>query len=92
MLNRLPPLSALRAFEAASRYLNMTQAARELLVTPAAISHQVIALEKYLGRKLFKRLQHGLTLTSDGEAYLPHIRKGFDHLRQASGALDQHQP
>jgi LysR family glycine cleavage system transcriptional activator len=89
MPDRLPPLNALRAFEAVGRHLNMTRAAQELLVTPAAVSHQVIALETYLGRKLFERLQHGLALTPDGEAYLPHVRKGFDSLRQAANVLGQ---
>jgi len=56
MTQSLPPLNALRAFEAAARHLNMSRAAEELFVTPAAVSHQVIALEAHLGRKLFTRL------------------------------------
>lgn len=88
MSDTIPPLKALRAFEAAARHLNMTRAANELHVTPAAVSHQVILLEKHLGRKLFARLQHGLSLTPDGEAYLPHIQKGFDSFREASSALE----
>ena len=88
MADRLPPLNALRAFDAAARHLNMSRAADELAVTPAAVSHQVIALERYLGRKLFVRLQHGLALTPEGAAYLPPIREGFECLRNASKALD----
>ena len=87
MTERLPPLNALRAFESAARHLNMSRAAEELFVTPAAVSHQVIALEKYLGRQLFERRQHGLALTQDGARYLPFVRTGFDNLRQASKAL-----
>ncbi len=92
MPDRIPPLNALRAFEAVGRHLNMTRAAKELFVTPAAVSHQIIALETYLGRKLFERQQHGLALTTDGAAYLPQIRKGFDNLRQASEVLDRRRP
>ena len=51
MTRRLPPLKALRAFEAAARHLSFTKAAQELFVTQAAISHQVKALEEHLGRK-----------------------------------------
>ncbi len=57
-------------------------------MTPAAVSHQVIALEKHLGRTLFERLQHGLALTPDGEAYLPHVREGFDSLRRAAAVFE----
>ena len=56
MSDRLPPLNALRAFECAARHLSFTRAAQELHVTQAAVSHQVKALEEYLGLKLFRRL------------------------------------
>lgn len=88
MTRSLPPLNALRAFEAAARHLNMSRAAEELFVTPAAVSHQVIALEAHLGRKLFTRLQHGLALTADGSAYLPPVARAFDSLRQAASVFD----
>ena len=55
MANRLPPLNALRAFEASARQLSFTVAAEELFVTQAAISHQIKALEDNLGLKLFMR-------------------------------------
>ena len=55
MSRRLPPLNALRAFEAAARHLSFTRAAEELFVTQAAISHQVKALEEWLGMPLFER-------------------------------------
>jgi len=83
----LPPLNALRAFEAAARHLNMTRAAEELNVTPAAVSHQVVALEEMLGGKLFVRKQRGLALTPLGEAYLPGLRDGFAKLREATDKI-----
>ena len=60
MTRKLPPLNALRAFEAAARHLSFTRAAEELFVTQAAISHQVKALEEHLGLKLFRRLNRRL--------------------------------
>jgi DNA-binding transcriptional LysR family regulator len=79
----LPPLNALRAFEAAARHLSFTRAAEELNVTQAAISHQVKALEERIGVKLFRRLTRGLLLTEDGHALLPDLREAFDRLAQA---------
>ena len=55
-MRRLPPLNALKAFEAAGRHMSFSRAAEELHVTPAAISHQIKALETDLGVKLFRRL------------------------------------
>jgi DNA-binding transcriptional LysR family regulator len=74
----LPPLNALRAFEAAARHLSFTRAAEELNVTQAAVSHQVKALEERIGVKLFRRLTRGLLLTEDGHALLPDLREAFD--------------
>jgi LysR family glycine cleavage system transcriptional activator len=79
----LPPLNALRAFEAAARHLSFTRAAEELHVTQAAVSHQVKALEERVGVKLFRRLTRGLLLTEDGHALLPDLRDAFDRLAQA---------
>ncbi len=62
MERRLPPLNALRAFEAAGRHLSFTKAAEELHVTPAAISHPVKALEDYLGVTF--RLRHAQSISS----------------------------
>lgn len=72
---RLPPLNALRAFEAAARGGGFTAAARELGVTPAAVSQHVAALEAHLGVKLFRRLPRGLQLTDAGRAYLPGLEE-----------------
>ncbi len=87
MARRLPPLNALRAFEAAARHLSFTRAAEELHVTQAAISHQVKALEEDLGRKLFRRLNRALRLTDDGQAYLPSVSKAFALLNEATSDL-----
>jgi LysR family glycine cleavage system transcriptional activator len=84
---RLPPLNALRAFEAAARGGGFVAASRELSVTPAAISQHVAALEAHLGVKLFRRLARGLELTDAGRAYLPGLEEGFAALAAATGAL-----
>jgi len=75
---RLPPLSSLRAFEAAARHLSFKNAALELSVTPTAISHQIKQLEEFLGRSLFRRLTRALELTPHGEAMLPKVREGLE--------------
>ena len=79
----LPPLNSLRAFEAAARHASFVKAAAELHVTPAAVSHQVKALEDHLGATLFKRLPRGLVLTEQGRACLPDLTRGFAHLIRA---------
>jgi len=84
---QLPPLNALRAFEAAGRHLSFTRAAEELHVTPAAVSHQVKALEQYLGVRLFRRRPRGLLLTEAGQQALPGVGAGFDHLAGALAGL-----
>ena len=82
---RLPPLNALRAFEAAARHLSFSTAAAELHVTPAAISHQIKALEDDLGIKLFRRLNREVQLTDAGLACLPGLRDGFERIAEAVG-------
>jgi LysR family glycine cleavage system transcriptional activator len=91
MAHRLPPLNAVRAFEAAARHLSFTKAAEELHVTQAAISHQVKTLEAYLGLKLFRRLNRALVLTEEGQAYLPPVRRVFDQLYEATRRLTEHE-
>lgn len=77
MSHRLPPLNGLRAFEASARHLSFKIAARELGVTPGAVSQQVKALEQTLGVALFRRLPRGLLLTDAGGTYLPELSKAF---------------
>lgn len=89
MKRRLPSLNALRAFESAARQLSFTKAAEELHVTQAAISHQIKALEEYLGVALFRRMNRALSLTDDGQAYLPPVREAFDLLHEATTSLLQ---
>lgn len=89
MTEHLPPLNALRAFEVAGRHLNFTRAARELNVTPAAISHQIKTLENYLGVALFRRQARGLLLTEAGQQALPIMSDGFDRLAAAVATISQ---
>ena len=84
MARRLPPLNALRAFEAAARHGSFSAAAHELRVTDSAVSQQVRTLERYLGTRLFKRLPRGLLLTELGNTYLPVLTAGFDRLSEAT--------
>lgn len=87
MPRKLPPLNSLRAFEAAARHLSFTKAAEELHVTPAAVSHQIKALEDYCGAALFRRMTRALMLTEVGRAALPHLSDGFDKLAQGAALL-----
>ena len=83
----LPPLNALRAFEAAARHLSFKLAAHELHVTPAAVGQQVKALEVRLGVRLFERLHKQLILTAAGQVYLPEISRGFRRIANATEQL-----
>ncbi len=87
MARRLPPLNSLRAFEAAARHLSFTKAADELHLTPAAISHQIKALEDYCGAPLFRRMTRALALTENGKAALWLLRDGFDRLAERANRL-----
>jgi len=87
MSRRLPPLNALRAFEAAARHLSFTRAAEELHVTQTAISHQIKALEERLGVRLFRRLPRGLLLTEEAQRFLPPVREAFDRIAAAAERL-----
>ncbi len=83
MPRALPPLNALRAFEAAARHLSFTRAAAELHVTQAAVSHQVKALEEPLGVRLFRRLTRELRLTEEGQALAAELRDAFQQIVSA---------
>jgi LysR family glycine cleavage system transcriptional activator len=84
----LPPLPALRAFEAAARHLSFKRAAEALSVTPTAISHQVKLLEDFCGMPLFRRRPRPLQLTVAGEHLLPAIRSGFNEFATAFSMLE----
>lgn len=81
-MRQLPPLNALRAFEAAARHMSFSKAADELNVTPAAISQQIRALEDIVGVKLFRRLTRALLLTDAGRVALPALTAGLDLLAE----------
>ncbi len=92
MPDRLPPLNALRTFEAAARHLSFKLAAEELSVTPTAVSHQIRGLEDFLGVELFRRLTRALELTSEGEALLPGIQEGLDRFGEAVSEVRRMKP
>lgn len=84
---RLPPLAALRAFEAAARHLSFRRAADELAVTPTAISHQIRLLEETLGLALFARHVRRVALTEAGFRLYPTLRDGFDAFERTIAEL-----
>jgi LysR family glycine cleavage system transcriptional activator len=83
----LPPLHALRAFEAAARHLSFARAAAELNLTPSAISHQIRHLEESLGRRLFERRHRGLELSVVGRVYFPLVHDAFTRLAEATALI-----
>ncbi len=88
--DRLPPLGALRAFEAAARHMSFSKAAEELRVTPAAISHQIHTLELDLGVRLFSRLNRSVELTASAAVLLPGLSDAFAGIRAALRRLSAH--
>ncbi|RZI44530.1 transcriptional regulator GcvA [Herbaspirillum sp. HC18] len=87
MHGSMPPLSALRAFEAAARHLSFTKAAAELNVTPGALSHQIRGLEEFLGVQLFERRTRSIALTTQGTLLYPGLQAGFGLIRDAVAGL-----
>jgi len=85
--NRLPPLQALRAFEAVARLGGVVNAAEELAVTHSAISHQLKGLENFLGTALLRREGRRLALTEDGRTYAFQVRRALSDMAQATQAL-----
>jgi len=85
-----PPLNALRAFAAAARHMSFTKAAEELRVTPAAVSHQIHALEQDLGVKLFHRRNRAIELTASARMLLPGLVEGFAGINAAVSRLRSH--
>ncbi|MDK1374324.1 MULTISPECIES: transcriptional regulator GcvA [unclassified Sinorhizobium] len=86
-MDMLPPLNALRAFEAAGRLQSIRRAAEELLVTPGAVSRQVQRLEAYLGVRLFRRDPREIVLTAEGERYLAAVSRHLDGIREETQKL-----
>ncbi|WP_170573814.1 transcriptional regulator GcvA [Ruegeria atlantica] len=87
MSDYLPPLTALRAFDAAARHMSFAKAAEELQVTPAALSFQIKSLEEHLGRPLFRRLNRAVELTEAGRMLAPGAADGFATLHTAWRAV-----
>jgi LysR family glycine cleavage system transcriptional activator len=88
-MNRIPPLSALKAFEASARLLSFKAAAEELFVTPSSVSHQIKALEALLGVSLFIRFNREVALTQDGVAYAESVSAALADLRHATAAISR---
>jgi LysR family transcriptional regulator, glycine cleavage system transcriptional activator len=86
-MRSLPPLNPLMAFEAASRHLNFTKAARELNVTQGAISHQIAVLEDYFGARLFERKSNQLELAPNAAAYAEALHAAFESMRRATASF-----
>lgn len=91
MPSRLPPLTALRAFDAAARHMSFAKAAEELNVTPAALSFQIKSLEEHLGTTLFRRLNRQVELTDAGRALAPDAQNGFETLTRGWRAAQRTQ-
>lgn len=87
MSTALPPLTALRAFDAAARHMSFAKAAEELHVTPAALSFQIKSLEEHLGQPLFRRLNRAVELTEAGRILAPGVADGFQTLAAAWRAV-----
>jgi LysR family glycine cleavage system transcriptional activator len=90
MNDHMPPLSALRAFEAAARHMSFSKAAEELFVTPAAISHQIHALEQDFGVRLFHRLNRSIALTASAQVLLPGLSQAFSGIQASVRRLRAH--
>ena len=90
MNSHLPPLGALRAFEAAARHMSFSRAAAELHVTPAAVSHQIHTLEQDLGVKLFHRMNRSIELTASAQVLLPGLSEAFAGIQSSVGRLRAH--
>lgn len=88
-MQRLQPLTELRAFASAARHLSFKAAAAELGVTPTAVSHQIRLLEGFVGQALFRRRPRPLSLTRAGEALFPVVQAGFEAMAEALGQLRQ---
>jgi len=90
-MRRLPPLNALRSFEASARKRSFAAAAEELSVTASAVSHQIKTLEEYLGITLFSRSKRKVELTPSGEQYLMSVKHALDEIEMATHRLVKNQ-
>jgi LysR family glycine cleavage system transcriptional activator len=86
-MRRLPPLTAVRAFEAAARHESFAKAAEELFISASAVSHQIKGLEQYLGTALFSRRKRKVQLTAIGEKYFTSVKQALNELEVATQRL-----
>ncbi|AUL20566.1 LysR family transcriptional regulator [Bordetella holmesii] len=89
MARSLPPLKALRVFEAAARLSSFTAAAQELNITHSAVSQQIRALEDFIGQPLFARAARGVTLLPDAQAYFADVQASLERIAQATATMKQ---
>src|SRR3954465_9064597 len=87
--SKLPPMNAIRAFEAAARHQSFTRAAEELGMTQAAVSYQIKQLEDRVGQSLFVRMPRQVELTATGRRLAPAVAEAFEALRAAFASTDQ---
>ncbi|MBN9516575.1 MAG: transcriptional regulator GcvA [Alphaproteobacteria bacterium] len=90
-MHKLPPLGSIRAFEAAGRLLSFSKAADELSVTHGAVSHQIKALESWLGVPLFRRMGRAVALTDQGRLYLDSVSPALAAIASASRSISAHE-
>jgi len=88
-MQKFPPLSTLRAFEAAARHLSFKAAANELCVTPSSVSHQIRKLEDWLDAALFVRLNREVALTQEGRLYQTIVAKAFNDLAEGTALISR---
>ncbi|MFM7045980.1 MAG: LysR family transcriptional regulator, partial [Ilumatobacteraceae bacterium] len=88
----LPPMAALRAFDAVARHLSFRTAASELRVTQSAVSHQIAELERRLGVELFDRSGRRVALTPQGSLYQPYVRDAFERLAAGTALVTMGAP
>lgn len=88
----LPPMAALRAFDAVARHLSFRAAAGELRVTQSAVSHQIAELERRLGVELFERAGRRVALTTQGSLYQPYVRDAFERLAAGTALVTMGAP
>ena len=86
---KLPPMNALRAFEAVSRHLSVSRAAEELCVSQGAVSQQLRNLEDHLGRELFIRTPHSFTLSDEGEVFAVVVQQALGEIALAAGEVSR---
>jgi len=88
-MRRLPPLNAIRAFEAAARHGSFTRAAAELNVTHGAVSRQVALLEEWTGARLFHRSRRQMVLTAEGQALMAEVGPALDRIARSVAGIGQ---